>query len=184
LRELRDEDLSGLADYAQVTAASLVVTLPVMGRVIADDSGALLCRVDVLGRDYPHLLPEHQVWRFMFRAWSRAVDFNMETHGQIPDDYLSLLRRSVFRGMPTDDIRTFLHVAKATTVAVARLTNAPPEETGSQTSSLESNLHDAVMSGRLAVLRGTSVDGWRALIRYVDEYRGGVKAWFSAPIEP
>ncbi|HEY8539578.1 MAG TPA: hypothetical protein VIL28_11980 [Steroidobacteraceae bacterium] len=180
LRELSDDDFTRWSDYAQDTARTLRVILPVPGRVIQEDTGERFCEVVVKGREYPHLLPEHQVWRFMFEAWSRAVDYNLEQHGRITDEYLRLLSRSVFR-MPPEDVRVFLQIAKDTAVEVAGLTSTPATDVAEQRQ-FEMRLQRAIMSARYHLLRRISVEGWRAMLRYVDDYRVGVKSWFRSAI--
>lgn len=182
LRDLSDEENEQLVALAEETAKTVTFTLPLAGRVIHDDSGAQLCRVDVLGREFPNLVPEYQVWRFMFDAWSRAVDYNIQQHGSLTEDYLRLLSRSVFKGMPAPDIQSFLLQAKATTLTIEQLERTPPSGRIDSSVPFELAVQRLVLSGRRRVLRDVTVEGWRALLNYVDSYGGGVKAWYTEPL--
>lgn len=178
LRELPEREGRELMTYANEVSNALAATLQLPGRFVRNHDGSRQCEIEMSGRTHPHLLPEHEVWRSLFRIWSFAVDHHMETHGHISDDYLTLLRRSMFDGMSNEDIRTLLLISKPTATAIEAMTSAPRDAT------YDTALFNVVMSSRLTLLRSIPRDGWQSLVRHVEDFfSGGMTFWVRGPID-
>ena len=178
LRELSTDEFERLNDYALETASTMQVALPIAGRIVSDDAGKR-CEVKVRGQDHPELLPEHEVWRHFFIAWSSMVETTTKQFGRITDQHLVRLARHL--RMPAEDVVTFSQIATATAAKDAEL-RADLARTATEQDQIESRSLQLIMSGRHTILRSIDRDSWRGLMRYVDTVRSNTNSWYSSPV--
>jgi hypothetical protein len=181
VRQLSDEDLAKLNDFAEDTARTMQVVLPVAGQRQSSEDGARVCELIVTGRTYPHLLPEHQVWTDIFEVWGRVAVDSLQEHGQFPDTYVETVRRSMIK-IPPADVRRFLQVAAYTSVELKRLKSSPPAQTIEESRQRMTLLRRTALAGRSNLLRSMSVESWQGLVRYADGFRLGMKFWYRSEI--
>ena len=181
LRDLSPDEFLQLTDYALETASTLEFVLPFTGRIVADDSGNRYCEAEAKGDEYPHLVPEHQVWRLLFINLTRAADVADERFGGFLDIDFTRMTRQM--RMPIDDIKLLFRVARDTVNKEKELTatsaGATPAEQAKQ---LEVSRLKLVMSARHTVLRSIGAESWRGFMSYDDQARTNTTAYFTSPL--
>jgi hypothetical protein len=181
LRDLSTDEFLQLTDYALETANTLEFVLPFTGRIVADDSGNRYCEAVARGDEYPHLVPEHQVWRLLFINLTSAADLANERFGGFLDIDFTRMTRQM--RMPIDDIKLLFRVARDTVNKEKELTatsvGATPAEQGKQ---LEVSRLKLVMSARHAILRSIGAESWSGFMTYVDQARINTTAHFTSPL--
>lgn len=178
-RRASPDDFEALLELAETTARSLIVEIPTLGRLNESDDGQPTCEVSILGRDYPHLVPEYQMWSSSFSIWARASVHNRGADGRITDQYVTLAQRSGLHAEP-DDVRKFLNVAEQVDADVKLLRATPSGDAREQALSRELQLQRTVMRGRHRLMLAVSIEGWRAIVENVEATREGTKLWFRS----
>ena len=179
MREVSEDDFDILSDFAQATARGLRITVPAPGRLVTSADGVSTCEVAVLGEEYPFLVPEYQSWAAQFNGWAGVAAQNRGSDGRITDEYLTIVRRSSIRASP-EDVRTFLEFATKAAAEVAAVRKELPGAEAEQVLAHEFRVQRAVMKGRHHVMRAVSVEGWRAIVQWVEASRVGAKVWFRS----
>ena len=112
LRDLSTDEFLQLTDYALETASTLEFVVPFTGRIVADASGNRYCEAEAKGDEYPHLVPEHQMWRLLFINLTSAADLANERFGGFLDVDFARMTREM--RMSVDDIKLLFRIARDT----------------------------------------------------------------------
>ena len=181
LRELTTGEFERLTDYALETASTLEFVVPFTGRIVADDSGSRYCEAEARGDEYPHLVPEHQVWRLLFINLTSAADLANERFGGFLDIDFTRMTRQM--RMPIEDIKLLFRVARDTVNKEKELTaTSAGATTAEQRKQFESSRLKLVMSARHALLRSISAENWRGFMRHIDQVRTNTTASYASPL--
>jgi hypothetical protein len=142
LRALPEVDFERLHVTADLHARSRSFRLIAPGKTV-DVRGATLCDVTVVGREFPHLVPEHEYWSFYLRTYASAAKRQQLEPGVYPAEHIQAIRRTRLP-IPQEHILHFLEVAIETTDRIAQLrtTGGTPVE-----------IAEAAMNGRATLVR-------------------------------
>lgn len=181
LRDLSTDEFLQLTDYALETASTLEFVVPLTGRIVADASGNRYCAADAKGDEYPHLVPEHEVWRLLFINLTSAADLANERFGGFLDiDYTRMSREM---RMPIADIKLLFRVARDTVNREKELSaTSAGVTTPEQVKQFQSSQLKLTMSARHAILRSISVDSWRGFMRYIDQVRKNTSSGYTSAL--
>jgi hypothetical protein len=151
-----------LAELVSQRSRDLLYPIAAPGKPVVSGR-AVKCRVDVKGRDYPHLIPEFDYWEFYFRVYTIAS----ESYLSGTDDYLPEYLSAVQRGrlpLPTEDLKRFLNLARETTrhVIAAR-------EAGSNNATIA----PIVLRARAQLIRSLSATTWTLIQEDAHRTRAG-----------
>jgi hypothetical protein len=177
LRDLSTDEFLQLTDYALETASTLEFVIPFTGRIVVEDSGSRYCEAEVKGDEYPHLMPEHEVWSLLFVNLTSAADLANERFGGFLDIDFTRMTRQM--RMPIDDIKLLFRVARDTVNKDKELTAT---SAGATTAEQESSRLKLVMSARHAILRSISAESWRGFMRYIDQVRTSTTTSYASPL--
>lgn len=181
-RDASDFDIDIMLDLAESTAKSLFTDLPVSGQIVTGQDGTRTCETSVLGKDYPFLVPEYQVWAVQFASWARAAAHNRGTDGRVTDDYIILVQRTNFPALAAD-LRLFFDIAAEAASEIDVIRARPSGDATEQATSQELQVQRAVLKARTRVLRAVSVEGWRAISNRVESAKVGAKVWFRSQVD-
>lgn len=165
LRDLSTDEFLQLTDYALETASTLEFVMPMAGRIVADASGSRHCEAEARGDEYPHLVPEHEMWSVLFINLTSAADLANQRFGGFLD--IDFTRMTKQMRMPIDDVKLLFRVARDTVNKEKELAGTATE----QHKHKESRRLAVVMSARHVILRSISADSWRGFMRYIDQVR-------------
>lgn len=174
-RSLSPEEFAALDAQVNAVSRELTLTLPVAGRPkpLGRDN-IVLCETQVVGRDYPHLIPEPFVWETYLGTWARASSGSITSTGLFNDTYVNMVQRTRLR-TSVFDIQAFLKIAELAAADVAVLRNAA-------TGDPDAEVRKVVMRARHDLLRTLSEPGWRAVQLDVDRAVTGAKWWYRSRI--
>lgn len=181
LRDLSTDEFLQLTDYALETASTLEFVVPLTGRIAVDASGNRYCAADAKGDEYPHLVPEHEVWRLLFINLTSAADLANERFGGFLD--IDFTRMTRLMRMPIDDIKLLFRVARDTVNKEKELSaTSAGVTTPEQVKQFQSSRLKLTMSARHAILRSISTESWRGFMRYIDQVRTNTSSGYASPL--
>jgi hypothetical protein len=181
LRDLSTDEFLQLTDYALEMASTLEFVVPLTGRIVVDASGNRYCAADARGDEYPHLVPEHEVWRLLFISLTSAADLANERFGGFLDIDFTRMTRQM--RMPIDDIKLLFRVARETVNKERELSATPAGvTTPEQVKQFQSRRLKLTMSARHAILRSISAESWRGFMRHIDQVRTNTSSGYVSPL--
>lgn len=181
LRDLSTDEFLQLTDYALETASTLEFVVPLTGRIVVDASGNRYCAADAKGDEYPHLVPEHEVWRLLFINLTSAADLANERFGGFLD--IDFTRMTRLMRIPIDDIKLLFRVARETVNKEKELSaTSAGVTTSEQVKQFQSSRLKLTMSARHAILRSISAESWHGFMRYIDQVRTNTSSGYASPL--
>ena len=173
IRRIGHEDFSTINAWVEARRRGARYVFDVSGTLTEPDTtGQRRCRVSIVGKDRPDLIPEAYYWETYFRFKSAAAARHRGDGGLFSQEYLQV-QQVHHLSMPLGDIQLLLAAASRLTAAADGLRNTANDGSADAHALMRQQIARIVLDGRADLIRVMPDASWAAVQKAADRVRAG-----------